>query len=134
MFTVTKTFTFCYGHRLLRDPGKCHHLHGHTVRTSVTVAAENLDDRGMVCHFDDLNEKLGTWIKETLDHRTILMRNDPLAEALTAAGEDIVLLDVNPTAEHLAKLVFDHAVSLGFNVHEVELWESPTSKAVYRKS
>jgi len=40
-------------------------------------------------------------------------------------------LDVNPTAENIARLIFDHARSQGFPVVEVRLWETPLCCAVY---
>ena len=41
MFTVSREIEFCYGHRLLRDEGKCRHLHGHNGR--LTVVFETTD-------------------------------------------------------------------------------------------
>ncbi len=46
--------------------------------------------------------------------------------------EPVFVLDVNPTAENIAKLIFDHARSQGFPVREVRLWETDDSFAVYR--
>ena len=41
-------------------------------------------------------------------------------------------MDENPTAENIAKLIFDHARGKGLPVIEVRLWETPTSYAAYR--
>jgi 6-pyruvoyltetrahydropterin/6-carboxytetrahydropterin synthase len=41
-------------------------------------------------------------------------------------------MDVNPTAENIAKLIFEHARSQKLPVTEVRLWETPTSFAAYR--
>ena len=41
------------------------------------------------------------------------------------------VVDVNPTAETIAKLIFDHAREQGFPVVEVVLWETPKSCATY---
>jgi 6-pyruvoyltetrahydropterin/6-carboxytetrahydropterin synthase len=38
----------------------------------------------------------------------------------------------NPTAENIAKLIFNYARSQGLPVVEVRLWETPTSYASYR--
>jgi len=53
--------------------------------------------------------------------------------AAFAAGL-IYLLVTQPvsTAENIAKLIYDYAVSQGLQVSEVRLWETPTSFAVYR--
>ena len=52
MFRVTRRIDFCYGHRLLNYDGKCKNLHGHNGRAEIVIAAEKLDDRGMV-HLGD---------------------------------------------------------------------------------
>jgi 6-pyruvoyltetrahydropterin/6-carboxytetrahydropterin synthase len=40
----------------------------------------------------------------------------------------------NPTAETVAQLIFEYAVSQGFPVVEVRLWETPDSYATYRQN
>ena len=47
-------------------------------------------------------------------------------------GEPFVELDVNPTAENIAKLIFDRAAEHGLPVIEVTLWETENSFAAYR--
>jgi 6-pyruvoyltetrahydropterin/6-carboxytetrahydropterin synthase len=41
-------------------------------------------------------------------------------------------MDVSPTAENIAKLIFDVALESGFPVVEVRLWETPHCCATYR--
>jgi 6-pyruvoyltetrahydropterin/6-carboxytetrahydropterin synthase len=62
----------------------------------------------------------------------LLRKDDPLVPLLKQRGELFVLLDENPTAENIAKLIFDHAHLKGLPVVEVRLWETPTSYATYR--
>lgn len=133
MYTVSKTFSFCYGHRLLDDPGKCGGLHGHTAKATVIIEAEELDKLGMVCHFDQLKEKVGKWIESNLDHKMILAEGDPLSTALREHGENVVTLAGNPTAENIARVIFDETKGAGLPVASVEVWESPTSKATFRQ-
>ncbi|MCX7886329.1 MAG: 6-carboxytetrahydropterin synthase [Verrucomicrobiae bacterium] len=132
MFKVTKTIDFCYGHRLLNYHGKCRHLHGHNARLEVDIALPSLDARGMVEDFTEIKQILKTWIDATLDHRMLLWKEDPMAPVLRERGEVFVELDVNPTAENIAKIVFDYARQRGLPVTEVRLWETPTSCASYR--
>jgi 6-pyruvoyltetrahydropterin/6-carboxytetrahydropterin synthase len=131
MYSVSKTFSFCYGHRLLNDPGKCGGLHGHTAKAAVVIEADELDKLGMVCHFDRLKDKVGKWIEENLDHRMLLAEGDPLAKLLKDQGENVVILAGNPTAENIARMVFDETTAAGLPVSRVEIWESPTSKATF---
>ena len=49
-----------------------------------------------------------------------------------AKGERHFLMDVNPTAENIAKLIYDHGISVGVPVAEVTLWETENSFATYR--
>jgi len=132
MFKVTKHIDFCYGHRLLNYDGQCRHLHGHNGRVEVDIESAKLDARGMVVDFADIKRILKSWIDDTLDHRMLLNKADPLIPVLKERGELYVLLDENPTAENIAKLIFDHARSKGLPVVEVRLWETPTSFAAYR--
>lgn len=133
MYQVTRIIYFCYGHRLLNYEGRCRNFHGHNGRVEVELAAEKLDARGMVLDFGDIKSAVKKWIDETLDHRMILNRKDPLLPALEKAGEPLYVIDENPTAEAIAKLIFDYAVSKGFPVREVRLWETESSFASYCK-
>jgi 6-pyruvoyltetrahydropterin/6-carboxytetrahydropterin synthase len=132
MFKVTKHIEFCYGHRLLNYGGKCRHLHGHNGRVEVDVQADKLDARGMVHDFSDIKEAIKNWIDETLDHRMLLHKDDPILPVLKQRDEPFYTMDENPTAENIAKLIFNHARTKGLPVVEVRLWETPSSCASYR--
>jgi 6-pyruvoyltetrahydropterin/6-carboxytetrahydropterin synthase len=131
MFRVSSEIDFCYGHRLLDYPGKCRHLHGHNGKVIITVEASGLDDRGMVLEFGDIKRVVSRWIDESLDHRMILSRDDPLVSVLKEMDEPLYVLDANPTAENIAKLICDFALQQGYPVVEVRLWETPRCSAVY---
>ncbi len=131
MFRVSREIDFCYGHRLLEYEGKCRHLHGHNGRLLITVKAASLDQSGMVLDFNDIKTVISRWIDENLDHRMILNRHDPAVPMLEELGEPLYLLDVNPTAENIARLVADYGVSQGIPITEVRLWETPHCFATY---
>jgi 6-pyruvoyltetrahydropterin/6-carboxytetrahydropterin synthase len=132
MFYVSEVVRFCYGHRLLDYVGKCARVHGHNGKVEIVLAAPTLDKTGFVVDFHDVEAAALKFIDETLDHRLLLRRDDPLIPALEAANEPFVALDVNPSAEHLAKLIYDHLASSGLPVFEVRFFETETSVAVYR--
>ena len=134
MFSISKAFSFCYGHRLVGDKGKCRHLHGHTAKVIIHLEGEGLDDNGMVYHFDKIKQSIGRWIDENLDHAMLLSKNDPAAAALRDIGERIFVMDENPTAENIARLVYDKARSQGLPVTRAEMWESDTAKAIYSRN
>jgi 6-pyruvoyltetrahydropterin/6-carboxytetrahydropterin synthase len=129
---VTKEIHFCYGHRLLNYNGKCRYLHGHNGRAEIEVSSQALDSRGMVVDFGDITQIVKAWIDRVLDHRMLLCKDDPLAQVLSDQGEPCFLMDSNPTAENIAKLIYEYARSEGLEVTEVRLWETATSFATYR--
>lgn len=133
MFSITREIDFCYGHRLLNYEGKCRHLHGHNGKVLITIEASGLDERGMVLDFGEIKRVVHEWIDENLDHRMILQRNDPMVAALEEAGEPMCLLECNPTAENIAKMIFDFTAGQGYPVVEVRFWETPVCFATYRR-
>lgn len=131
MFRVTRQIDFCYGHRLLNYEGKCRFLHGHNGRAVITIESPDLDSRGMVMDFSDIKRDVSTWIDENLDHRMILNRHDPVVPILQEMGEPLHLIDSNPTAENIARLIYEFAHGHGYPVTEVRLWETPNCFATY---
>lgn len=131
-YRVTVQIHFCYGHRLLDYEGACAHPHGHNGLAEITLESGALDGRGMVADFGDIKREIKGWIDATLDHQMILRRDDPLAGWLEEHGEPVCLFDVNPTAESIARTIFEHARERGYPVVEVRLWETPGSYATYR--
>lgn len=131
MFRVTKEIWFCYGHRLLNYNGKCAHLHGHNGKAVIVLETPALDELGMVVDFSHVKRVVGQWIDETIDHTMLLHRDDPMVPVLREKGERHFLMDVNPTAENIARLIYDHAAASGLPVREVTLWETENSFATY---
>ncbi len=131
MFSVTREIDFCYGHRLLNYDGKCKYLHGHNGTAVITIAGDKLDERGMVLDFSDIKRVVSSWIDDNLDHRMILHREDPVVSYLQAQGEPLFLLDENPTAENIAKVIYDITAAAGFPIVEARLWETPHCYATY---
>lgn len=131
MYTVTKQVFFCYGHRLMNYDGKCRHPHGHNGKVEIELSADRLDAKGMVQDFSDIGRVMKTWIDANLDHRMLLRGDDPLVIALEKLGEPVHLMTENPTAEAIARLIFEQAQGQGFPVSEVRLWETESSVAAY---
>jgi 6-pyruvoyltetrahydropterin/6-carboxytetrahydropterin synthase len=86
---ISKQFNFAYGHRVytqkldkefaLDRQCVCRHLHGHEAEVHVHLVGDELDKQGMVTDFLHLS-----WLKKffdnTVDHKFIIDRNDPLYE------------------------------------------------------
>lgn len=131
MYRVAREIEFCYGHRLLNYEGKCRHLHGHNGRAIVVLEAAQLDDRGMLVDFSDIKRDIQRWIDDNLDHNLLLHRDDPILPLLVDRGERVFVMDCNPTAENIARLIFDHARESSLPVAEVTLWETANCHATY---
>ena len=131
MYRVSREIQFCYGHRLLNYAGKCRHLHGHNGRVLITLEAPDLDDKGMLVDFTEIKRHVQAWVDENLDHNMLLHRDDPILPLLQERDERVFVMDRNPTAENIARLIFDQARSSGLPVVEVILWETPNCHASY---
>jgi 6-pyruvoyltetrahydropterin/6-carboxytetrahydropterin synthase len=134
MYSVTKEVHFCYGHRLLNHAGKCRHLHGHSARAVIRLERETLDPLGMVVDFSDIGDYVKAWLNAEIDHNMLLCREDPVLPLLKAAGERVHETDENPTAEHIARLIFEHVREGGYPVVEVAIYETDSAFASYRPS
>jgi 6-pyruvoyltetrahydropterin/6-carboxytetrahydropterin synthase len=128
MFKVAKMIYFNYGHRLMDCHDKCSHLHGHSARVEIEMAAPKLNGHGMVVNFFDIRKTIGEWIE-----KMILSEKDPLVKILRKAGEPVMTSKEHPTAELLAKWIFQAARRMKLPVSKVTLWENQDSCAVYEK-
>jgi len=134
MYRVTREIEFCYGHRLINYGGKCRHLHGHNGRAVIVLEAPTLDATGMLVDFGAIKDKVQRWIDENLDHAMLLCREDSILPLLRDRGERVFVMDDNPTAENIARLIFEHAARTGLPVVEVILWETEKCHAAYTGS
>jgi len=133
MYRVSKSVSFCYGHRLLNYQGKCQHLHGHNARAVITLERDSLDERGMVEDFSEVKRLVWGWLDNEIDHTLLLHKDDPILPVLQASGERVMVTDENPTAEVLARMIYEYVAAKGFPVTDVKLWETETSYASYSR-
>ena len=71
------------------------------------------------------------WIDDNLDHNMLLCRDDPILPVLMERGERVFVMDANPTAENIARLIFDYTERAGLPVVEVVLWETEHCFSTY---
>ncbi len=123
MYRLTVSKRFAAAHRLVNYRGQCARLHGHTWTVEVSVGGNKLDSCGMLVDFRTLKELVGKIVEE-LDHSCL---ND-----LPPFNRN----DYNPTAENLARYIFDKLKPLlppDLIISEVRVWESPDVCASYRE-
>jgi len=134
MYRVSKSVSFCYGHRLLNYQGKCQHLHGHNARAVITLERDSLDERGMVEDFSEVKRLVWEWLDNEIDHTLLLHKDDPILPVLQDSGERVMVTEENPTAEVIARMIYEYVAAKGFPVIDVKLWETETSYASYSKA
>ena len=140
MFSVTKEFEFAAAHRLHNYKGRCQFLHGHNYRVLVTL--EGCIHDGMPKDFGEVKDTIGKWIDETLDHATLVCKNDEvLIDAVyknTIVFGKIATMEEKTTAENIAKVIYEKADEMlsgvnGVDVVAVDVYENDRSKARYEQ-
>ncbi len=116
---LVKTFRFEAAHALptLPEGHKCRRMHGHSYRVDVHLAGEVSAATGMILDFDEI-KRIVAPVLETLDHRCL---ND--------------VVELGPaSSEMIAKYVWDRVQPKLPGLSAVTVWESDTSRCVYRGS
>ncbi len=125
MFQVSVEESFSAGHALRGYKGKCENPHGHNYKVRVTLEGPELNSVGLLCDFVHLKQVIRDVIR-SLDHQ-FLNDIEPFRS-------------VNPSAENLAKFVYDesarHIASLPVRarITDITVWETDTTSASYRPS
>ena len=107
-------FYFAAAHRLPRYEGPCFRLHGHNYKFFVTVEGEVDPRTGMIADFGVIKEVVGQEVLARADHRNL---ND--------------VLD-NPTAENIARWIWEVLAPRVPGLCEVRLYEIPDCCVTYR--
>ncbi len=98
-------------------PGKCGRLHGHSYRFEVAIEGPLQSAgpaQGMVVDFDEVAAVVKATIVERLDHASL---ND---------------LIPNPTAENIARWIWNELVAHLAGLVEIVVWETRTACAIVR--
>jgi 6-pyruvoyltetrahydropterin/6-carboxytetrahydropterin synthase len=136
-YEVTLRVDLDAGHRLQKHKGKCRNVHGHHYVFEVTVGAETLTEEGFVMDFGDLKSTLKE-LMEKLDHAFLYEKGDPIGQFIKGQGLKVVELDFAPTAENLAKYVYDFLrgalTTHPLKIIRVVCYETPTASATYSES
>ena len=130
---LSKEITVDYAHRLAHHPGQCANLHGHTGRIVVTLEGEPDEKTGMILDFSDLKMALEP-IRKQLDHATVLnsSMDGDLIDFLFAKASTVTELPFEPTAENLAKWIYDRLRST-LPIVSVTFYETANNYATYEK-
>ena len=115
---LSKTFRFESAHWLPTFPEghKCRRMHGHSFRAEVVVAGEVDEAKGYLVDYGEIKRAIRP-IEEQLDHRLL---------------NDIDGLE-NPTAENIARWVWNHLATELPLLDCVRVYETCTSACEYRR-
>jgi 6-pyruvoyltetrahydropterin/6-carboxytetrahydropterin synthase len=123
MYEVKIKTDFSAAHNLREVGGKCESLHGHNFTVEVAVQSETLEEGGMVIDFRLLKSKVRE-VLDSLDHKYL--------------NELPFFRKINPSSENLAAYIYGELAKQidqgARRVSWVSVWESETSRAVYRRS
>jgi 6-pyruvoyltetrahydropterin/6-carboxytetrahydropterin synthase len=146
IYTVSKEVEFDAGHRVPNHASKCRNPHGHRYRLRVTidgnlVTTPGASDEGMLADFGDLKAIMAERVHDVLDHGFVVYDKDFVMRTAFDFVADqqfkVIVVPFVPTAENLARWCWDQLAEdvrkMGFRLNLVELWETPTSLATYRR-
>jgi len=107
-------FHFAAAHRLPRYQGPCFRMHGHNYKFLVAVEGDVDPATGMVADFGVVKQLVNELVMTRADHRTL---NDFLE---------------NPTAENIARWIFETLEPRLPGLAEIRLYEIPDCCVTYR--
>lgn len=134
MYKITVKINFEYAHRLMNHPGKCRYIHGHSGQAIVEFASHSLDNNGFVMDFADVRTPLKHWVDQYWDHAYLANEADILLPNLYSNGMKIFTFPQEPTAEVMARHLFDQARSLEqpeIRLLQITIQETCTGSATY---
>ena len=121
IYTLTVRASFSAAHRLREYDGNCERLHGHNWQVEVSVASEQLDDRGIALDFRAIKAAVNDLLAG-LDHRYL---------------NEVSPFDrLNPSSENLARYLFEEMekkVPSPARIARVTVWESEDARAEYSR-
>jgi 6-pyruvoyltetrahydropterin/6-carboxytetrahydropterin synthase len=106
MLKLTKIFHFETAHAIHDYEGACKNIHGHSYELHVTVSAgTNTDDYiqtpGFVIDFKEIKKVVKEQVIVNLDHKLLLSKQFITENKYTSQQENIMVWEIEPTAENL---------------------------------
>lgn len=142
MFILKGEIQFDSAHYLSNYEGKCANIHGHRYRLIAKIKGEKLKEegqlRGMVDDFGNIKRALKV-VEEYFDHK-LLIEDDEIGKDLiermknTPQLFEILTVPYRPTAEEMSRHIYHMLKEQGLDIHEVELFETPTNSCIYSEA
>lgn len=116
MYKITKEFHCCCSHQLsgLPETHPCSRMHGHNYIIKAELKSDTLNEVGFVKDYREL-DPIKKFVDNVMDHQHL---------------NDVFPLD-NPTAENMAKILYDHFKTIIPQLSAIEISETPKTNARY---
>ncbi|HMU10578.1 MAG TPA: 6-carboxytetrahydropterin synthase [Ferruginibacter sp.] len=106
MLNLTKIFHFEMAHAIYGYAGTCKNIHGHSYELHVTVSSVEVRDTylpapGFVLDFKEIKKIVSNTVIGKFDHKILLSSSFVSANPCFASLENLVLFEVEPTAENM---------------------------------
>ena len=142
---IVKVIQWDMGHRVMNHRSVCKGLHGHRYKAEICLSGDivsqsGASEEGMVVDFSDIKRISHEEVLDKLDHAFMVWDKDKDLIKYMEKTDDhkMVLVPFTPTAENVAKYIFDilndkfeDTYGTGLRLSFVKLWETPTSYAVF---
>lgn len=140
---ISKEIEWDMWHRVPNHKSKCRNLHWHRYKAEIimdwdVVWEKWISDEWMVIDFSDIKRISNWYIDENLDHWYMYQIWDKIWELATALWMKTVEVEFVPTAENIAKYLFDILKPMFVDVYStnlklvgIKLYETPTSYVLY---
>ncbi len=134
---IKKTWSVRTGHKLtlLEHGHKCLNPHGEYYTIIATFRSyespENLPGH-MLIDFGEIDKVFKTEVYDFLDHSFLIYKDDPNVELYKQLSSRVRVLDFSPTAEYIAKFIFERLVKHIPTLVAVEVIESANNSAIWR--
>ena len=110
MYRIRKKFKFEYAHQLYSSFSEpCSEtIHGHSAILELYFVSEKLDDDGMVVDFGQISSVIKGYVN-SWDHALVMhkLADSTYLHELSLNNSKMIILDVNPTAEAMAEIMFN---------------------------
>ena len=134
MYTIRKQFKMELAHQLTHAFSKCcsSQVHGHSYICELFFTSEELNKDGMVIDFGEVKQRIGKYI-ESWDHCLVMSSNmsQEYLKTLKKYNKNFKIVNYNPTAENMAKDMFDYVKKYIPELEMVRLYETATGWAEY---
>ena len=117
MYTIRKEFAFSAAHHLRDLPADhpCAEPHGHNYVVTVELKSDKLNEVGFVKDYREL-QLIKNWLDLNFDHKDLNK-----------------MIGINPTAENIAKLLYDTFYITYPMLVAIEVSETPKTSARYER-